>query len=440
MSSNHAWKAVLVLGLLVAGRPVAAQETVLSLSARPAESSSITGVSFGFQESPSDVPAATCDAGGCETPGCDHHGGSCSSCGSCGDGRCPWTLFPELGRGVRVGGWLSGGATVNADGLQSGNGNFPVQLGNVSDGFIGNQIWGFIARDAELGQGIDWGFRVDYVYGTDGPDTQTFGDRGWDFGWTTSRDYGSAIPQIYFELTFDRLRAKFGHFFTPVGFEAIPAPANFFYSHAMTFYYGEPFTNTGVLLDYTANSTMRAYGGYVTGWDGSFENRTGAHMFLGGLSWTPSDYMALDYMVTAGRFGNGSVLNNGNLYMHSLVFKVQVSDRLQYVLQTDYSRNFDLPAGAVAEWYGINNYAFYELNDCWEVGARIEWFRDKDGTRLPVAGNYYEATAGLNWKPTANLRVRPEVRWDWYQGTGTPFDNGTEKSLVTFGCDFILQF
>jgi hypothetical protein len=28
-------------------------------------------------------------------------------------------------------------------------------------------------------------------------------------------------------------------------------------------------------------------------------------------------------------------------------------------------------------------------------------------------GDFYEISAGLNWTPSANLMVRPELRYDW---------------------------
>jgi hypothetical protein len=71
------------------------------------------------------------------------------------------------------------------------------------------------------------------------------------------------------------------------------------------------------------------------------------------------------------------------------------------------------------------------------------------------AGNFWEVTLGLNWLPTPNWVVRPEVRYDWYTpddyGTGAlPFGplTTTPGGLVTgdafdqwyMGCDAIFQF
>ncbi len=384
--------------------------------------------------------AESCTDAACGS--CEAKGSACGDCGgadSCSDE--PWSLFPTLPRGIRVGGWLSGGATYNARGTNNGTGNFPVEFGNASDGFLGNQAWGFIERTANTGgEGVDWGFRVDYVFGTDAPNTQAFGDQTWDFGWNNSRDYGSAIPQIYFDLAINNLTLRFGHFFTIIGYESVPAPNNFFYSHSLTMNYGEPFTHTGILGIYEVDSDLKLYGGWSMGWDSGFDNRDDGQMFLGGMAWTVSDRLSVNYMLTAGNWGDGSPTNNGDLYMHSFVVQYELADRLTYVFQSDYARNFNIPNGTDTTWYGANNYLMYEINSCWKLGARIEWFRDRDGARLGTAGNYYEATAGLNWQPTANFRLRPEIRWDWYEGDGQPFHGGTDKDITTFGVDFVWMF
>jgi hypothetical protein len=112
-------------------------------------------------------------------------------------------------------------------------------------------------------------------------------------------------------------------------------------------------------------------------------------------------------------------------------------DEWQYVFQNDVGWQQGAnafpgiaPAGANgarwAEWYGINQYLFYKINDCWKAGLRAEWFRDDDGDRVTglrnpnnsifgdnFVGNFYEISAGLNWTPSANLTVRPELRYDW---------------------------
>ena len=50
-----------------------------------------------------------------------------------------------------------------------------------------------------------------------------------------------ALPQAYLEAYVpvgNGLNLKVGHFYTPIGYETVPAPDNFFYTHAYTMQYG----------------------------------------------------------------------------------------------------------------------------------------------------------------------------------------------------------
>ena len=108
---------------------------------------------------------------------------------------------------------------------------------------------------------------------------------------------------------------------------------------------------------------------------------------------------------------------------------------------------------APAFWYGLDQYLYYTINDCWKSGLRFEWFRDEDGTRVglnrpsnpnnvPFVGNFYSVSAGVNWSPTSNLMVRPEIRYDWFNGDQPvqPFNDGISSSQLLLAMDAILQF
>ena len=82
---------------------------------------------------------------------------------------------------------------------------------------------------------------------------------------------------------------------------------------------------------------------------------------------------------------------------------------------------------------------------------RFEWFRDEEGTRVglnrpsnpnvpPLDGNFYSLSLGLNWMPTYNLTVRPELRADWYNGDALPYDDGADDNQFMVGFDAILRF
>jgi hypothetical protein len=396
----------------------------------------------------------------------DCDSGSCSSSCECVDDTAscgePWTLQGWLEpchcSSIRYGGWIQAGVRTNDQGNMTQVGNVPsCGFTNDADDLHLHQLWGYIARDAERGGcDLDWGFRADFVFGADGPDTQAFGDVGWDNGWLSGGQYGSAIPQLYVEATFDQWRVVAGHFYTIIGYEVVQAPDNFFFTHSYQQYYAEPFTHTGLLVSYDINDQWSITAGYTTGWDSGFNNTSDAHTFLGGISWTSSDeFTSLAYAVNAGRWGNGKVLNDGDIYMHSVVLSQDLGNDWTVVLHHDLGINDGLaalPPGDQAEWYGLGAYVMKQINCCWSAGGRLEWLRDDDGVRVNplgvapplAAGNYFEATAGLNWRPRTNLTVRPELRYDWFDGVGMPFDPvggvGTANNLFTFAVDLYWTF
>jgi hypothetical protein len=245
-----------------------------------------------------------------------------------------------------------------------------------------------------------------------------------------------------------------------MGYEGVAANKNFFYSHAYTMQYAEPFTHTGGLMSWSGDR-LTVHAGMVNGWDKT-DAVTDKMAFLGGVTYTPdSERYSLTMTVISGEEDGTTPAvappATSPRHAYSLVFDYHISSRLEYVFQHDYGRQHDaLALNVDAEWYGINQYLFYTLNDCWKFGARFEWFRDDDGTRLnnmfirngglgipaaSMAGNYYNVTAGANWTPRENIVVRPEVRWDWSDGTiASPYDDLSSDSQFTAAIDAIITF
>lgn len=115
-------------------------------------------------------------------------------------------------RGILVGGWVNGGATFNPSQTDGFNG--PVTFADQANRAQLNQFNLFIDRSVKTeGKGWDFGFRGDFMFGTDAIFTQAYGnpafdvnngralaDRGnWDLNICCSslRTYGIAIPQAF---------------------------------------------------------------------------------------------------------------------------------------------------------------------------------------------------------------------------------------------------
>jgi hypothetical protein len=375
----------------------------------------------------------------------------------------PWRLFCQKECGWNFYGFVNAGWTGNPDGPASGF-NGPVTF-NDQNTFLLNQIYFTAEKTIDRETCCwNWGGRVDLLYGSDYIFTQS---NGWETDlagapkWNGNPYYGLANPQIYAEVGNENNSIKIGHFYTPIGYEVVPANGNFFYSHAYTMQYGEPFTHWGVLGQYKWSDEVSLNYGLVNGWDAFNRVRDDAAI-IAGFTWTGcQDILAFNVI-----YGNEPVVEDAAVYtkryMHSLVYTYNINDCWQYVFQHDFAQQNNANRGqtASAEWYGINQYLFYKINDCWKAGFRGEWFRDDDGVRVtgvrpaignPIlgsgfAGNFYELAAGLNWTPTANLTVRGEVRYDKFDGVAVagaavdPYGDGTRTDQVLFAIDAIFLY
>ena len=386
----------------------------------------------------------------------------------CCDTACdqPFKLFDSCflqQNRIMVGGWIQQGITFNAqDPADRFNG--PVATNDRDGEYQMNQLWLYAIRPIDTGGcGWDIGGRLDMIYGSDFRFGINYGleDQINDI----SQPYGLVIPQAYLEVGVNNLSFKLGHFAGILDYEAVPAVANPFYSHSMCYGYTVPQLVTGALATYKLDQQWSVSGGFHRGWM-MFEDINNDLDFMGGVAWNSRDKRtAMAYGVSV---GPQDPAGDQDRFVYSFVLKHQVTQKLQYVLVHNLGYENDalaLPAQGQrqdAEWYGINQYFLYTINPCWTAGLRFEWLRDDDGARVfgvpnvmpPVrtwagqpgfAGDFYELTLGLNWRPRPNFLFRPEVRWDWYEGTRNvagelPFDGGNGDDQFTFAVDMIITY
>ncbi|MGR9073913.1 MAG: porin [Gammaproteobacteria bacterium] len=339
--------------------------------------------------------------------------------------------------GVEIGAWAATSITVAS---HNDNRNDPIAFADRNRELQFNQFNAYIERAVNT-EGSEWDFggRVDFMFGTDADNTQA---AGWDNKLIeTDGYYNVAFPQAYAEIYApfgNGITAKIGHFYTIIGYEVVTAPDNFFYSHAYTMNYGEPFTHTGALFSYPINDNFSVTGGAVMGWD-NFREEPGAWNFLGGVNWTSDDERSAVAVAVITGDQDESVSDNTTMY--SIVISHDIADNLHYVFQHDLGvMEGGAPNGGDTDWYGINQYLTYDINEELSAGVRAEWFRDSDGSRTDFDGNFYAFTAGLNWSPTPWMKLRPEVRYDWADTTTDPFNGGTDDDQIAFSMDVIITF
>jgi hypothetical protein len=404
-------------------------------------------------------------------------------------------------------GWLEAGIGANNWGAAF---NGPLALADRAWQGQFNQLCLVTERVADGSEGWNWGGRVDLLFGTDYPFTTARGLDAFLFrdfsienvaAWGFSKDYGLALPQLYADVAIHDVTLRFGHFYSILDYEQVPAVGNFFYTRSYSFQFS-PFTFTGFLGSWQPDDRLTIYAGIHTGWnnfsdpmptggDWAIRNRAypGAGStagFVGGVELSSADgRQTLAIMTTTGNeltpLGpgpeDGSLVGNRSLI--STVYTNRLSERLTWVFQNDNAWQFNAdvapgnagqPAG-LAQWYSFVNYLFWRFDDRWVGGMRLEYFRDNNGyvVSAPLrneaslgnpgywvdnfAGNFWELTFGLNYRHSANLVVRPELRYDWFspntpvtnrpfgrpvgQGIGTP---GDRLNQFYAGCDFVWQW
>jgi len=378
----------------------------------------------------------------------------------------PWTLpqpcFLQRHR-ITMGGWLQQGITFNGESPDD-RFNGPVATNDRDGEYQLNQLWLYFNRPLDTTDGDwDWGGRLDMTYGSD----FRFGINHGLEDRINSLDqyYGLVLPQAYLEIGKGDLSVRFGHFAGLLSYEQVPAVANFFYSHSYTMGYSEPLLVTGVMANYKLCDQWSLSAGFHRGWM-MWEDFNDELNFMGAVTWTSqtqktSVTFAVDNGAVDDWFPNP--YPDRNRFVYSLIVRDQLTENLLYVLQHDLGQedHGNPRTGESANWASLVHYLVYQINPCWSAGMRLEWFHDPDGARVVGVGNlvpghgwdalpgfegdFYELSLGLNWRPNLNWVIRPEVRWDWYDGSQNlqgelPFDDGNSDDQFLFAIDAILTY
>ena len=404
----------------------------------------------------------TCGDVGCCENACGRADACCTAgCRNIGFDCCGERDFLRSGN-FYIRGWVDQGMTFNSASPQDRS-NGPVGYNWRSNDYMMDQLYAIIGRDVcANGSFWDAGGRVDMLYGTDYRYTQSLGLETHTIGNTPKwnapdAQYGFSLPQLYAEFAVPFAQGttlKFGHFYSIIGYESPMAPRNFFYSHSYMKVFGEPTSETGMLASTKLSPNLTLHGGFSRGWD-MWENPYNTITFLGGACWTSRD----DRTSVSFAIDSGDREKDKNRTILSLVVSQQLSKRWTYVFQYDFGSQQDAFRNQQhqfqnANWYGIDNYLFYAINDTLSAGLRVEWFRDVDryiifneaGNPALSGSDCYEITLGLNWQPNKCITVRPELRWDWSDVKGSaqfpfrPYDDFTASHQFLFATDIIIRF
>ncbi len=362
-----------------------------------------------------------------------------------------YTPTPASYGGLSVGGWIDQGFTGNTD-SPANRSNWPVGYNDFANQYQLNQLWFYMEKAVDTGgYGWDIGGRVDFNFGTD---SRFLVADGLGRRWNGNQDYQTALPQLYAEVAYNDLSVKLGHFWSTFGYEEAQAPGNFFYSHGITFVTRQPRTFTGALGTYQLTDQWTVSAGVHRGWN-NWEDENNELGMVANLQWTSLDEATLIAAVVSSS-AEDDIIVRPNMDLDVTVYELYlvhwITDRLQYVIE---HTNFDatmaqplqtrLRQSYNSRAFGIRQYLFYDINERWRAGFRAEWVTNVAALRDFVLArtvsnttNYCDLTWGMNWFPSQNLVVRPEVRLG--MSDERRYADFTKNNQLLLALDVVWQF
>ncbi len=384
---------------------------------------------------------------------------------------------------IKFYGWIQNSYTGNTNGKPRNGENFSVFPNHRANEWLGNQYYLVVEKPLEQNDEVNFGFRVDNLFGHDWQFNymQGFFNRAFRLNQFAGYD----IAQFYAEahlpiLTEGGLDVKGGRFYTLAGYEVVPATGRPLLSVPYMFTFGQPFTHTGVLTTLHLTDRINLYNGAINGWD-RWVNENYDWGYIGGFSatsesekttltfitvWGPNQFpkqLPADQQIFPTGYVNIPSLaglpnpgySSNDRVLFTTVLSHQWSDKLTQVMETDQAWEQNIPGlgspivdGVVAngtpksaQWYSFGNWFLYQFNDKLTGVWRSEIFQDAQGVRTGTlkGDNYSEFTLGMIYKPCPNLWLRPEARYDFAQ-FGTPFSDGTRDDQFTLAIDAILLY
>jgi len=320
-----------------------------------------------------------------------------------------------------------------------------------------NQLWLGARRD--LDSRFGWGFRADFVYGTDIRYARNWGDQSFDNNWG-SGDYFAAFPQLFAAVGTKELFVKVGKFAGGFSYEGLAAPREFFYSHA-NICYGRPLVAQGAMVEWHPNQKWSFTGGWLAGTFNSFENPYGDSAFLGTAAYKFTKDAALTYKTFYNDRGARPTNLGGSTghidSIHTLIFTWKINKRWFYmgeIAYTDHLYNRATSRETGNAW-GTNHHLIRTFTDKFSLGFRGEYHYSRRSTfDLPrvtftepdnggQGGDIWTFTLAAHYKMTPKVTFRPEIRYDYadYNNGFRPFGgNHSKKDQLCGGMSFLVMF
>lgn len=241
------------------------------------------------------------------------------------------------------------------------------------------------------------------------------------------------------------LLVKVGKFVTLMGLEVIEETANPNWTVGNQFQYVEPFTQTGLLLQYQWTDKIDTEFVVYNGWD-QVTDGNNARSFMGRIGLALCDSTSLG-LIGYGGPEQAGISDNWRTGGQALLTQKIGSNVITYV-QLDYGHEENAPNTSVAgiapnaEWYAGGVWAVWQATETLGFSVRGDYLKDRGSSRTtsfftapadPGTVEFTSLTASVNFTPVANLQIRPEVRYDHASEYIFTDGAGAKKEQFTIG-------
>ena len=339
---------------------------------------------------------------------------------------------------IKLYGWSD--ETLNVSTSTSFRGNYPAAYQLNPNTITLQQAFARLERipDTVQTDHLDWGFRVDALYGVDYRYTEMNGIFGNQL--RNNNLYGFDINEFYLDLyvpwVLDGLDIRVGRYISIPDIEANLTVDQPFSSHSLTYTY-DPFSQMGIELSLKIDKNWWAQLGLVAGDDVAVWGDNATPTLNGCIRWESDDqrdswYPCVNSLSTqsykpetAGPTPGSSPLpfpsNNLNAlsttwgHRFTKAWTMQTESWFMWIPDAPEFANGS-PTGRTIpynwEWTFLN-FQFYQFAPKDFLGWRNEFFDDRFGQRTGFMGAIYETTVSWNhWFANNNVGIRPEVRLD----------------------------
>jgi len=360
-------------------------------------------------------------------------------------------------------GWLELGGNVSTSSNKNGGqfGNAPYLYDQVPNSFNLHQADFHAIRlpDTYQKDHIDWGFRVDAMYGQDYRYTTMKGLFSNQL-LVNNQKYGFDMPMIYGDLYIpwvaEGMNIRVGRFISLPDIEAQLAPDNYMFSHSLLYGY-DPYTQVGIVASIKLDKQWTVQVGLTAGNDTAPWDPDARLSPLACIQWTSAGNS--DSIYGCANSINGAQWSYNNInqlvatWSHRFSQTVNMATEGWYMWEkgvpacsglTNTPGGISLPFGCAPipgntqEW-AVVNYVNWQVSPKDSISLRNEFFDDANGQRTGVATRYYGIGASWTHFFQQNVLIRPEVVY--YNAFDNPaFAQGTKFTQIVGAMDLIIRF